>query len=133
MELIIKINGQDVSINVSTEVYKFLDRAKHKQENLAHEKRRHWDNREFNEYIILNEGHHPYYLTPEDIFCQKETLKEIMQVLELCSKKQRRRFLLYALEGLSYSEIGKLENCSRYSVWDSIEAVKEKFKKYYRY
>lgn len=74
MEIIIKLNGKDVSVNVSTEVYKFLDRANHKQENLAHEKRRHWDGRELDEYIILNESARSHYQTPEERYCQKETL-----------------------------------------------------------
>lgn len=133
MEIIIKINGQDVSVNVSAEVFEFLDRANHKQENLSHEKRRHWDSREFDEYIVLNESSHSHYQTPEERYCHKETLEEIMRILNKCSDTQRRRFLLYSLDGLSFSEIGKHENCSRYSVRDSIEAVKEKFKKYYRY
>ena len=33
-----------------------LDRADHKTENLFHEQRRHWDGREFDEYIITTEG-----------------------------------------------------------------------------
>lgn len=40
MEVTIKINGQALSVEVSVEVYECLDRADHKEENLAHEKRR---------------------------------------------------------------------------------------------
>ena len=53
MEVIIKINGQALSVEVSVEVYEFLDRADHKEENLSHEQRRHWDIREFDEYIVM--------------------------------------------------------------------------------
>lgn len=56
MEVIIKINGQALSVEVSVEVYEFLDRADHKEENLSHEQRRHWDIREFDEYIVTTEG-----------------------------------------------------------------------------
>ena len=55
MEITIQINGQAVAIDVSIEVYSYLDRADHKAENLAHEQRRHWDMRELDEYIIANE------------------------------------------------------------------------------
>lgn len=55
MEVIIKINGQALSVEVSVEVYEFLDRADHKEENLSHEQRRHWDIREFDEYIVAAE------------------------------------------------------------------------------
>ena len=56
MEVTINYNGQMVSVEVTVDVYEFLDRADHKEENLAHEQRRYWDGREFDEYIILTEG-----------------------------------------------------------------------------
>ena len=56
MEVTINYNGQAVAVEVTLEVYEFLDRADHKTENLAHEQRRHWDGREFDEYIITTEG-----------------------------------------------------------------------------
>ena len=53
MEITINYYGQAVSVSV--EVYKYLTQADHKAENLAHEQRRHWDGREFDEYIIATE------------------------------------------------------------------------------
>lgn len=130
MEVHIKIHGQTMSVEVSAEVAECLDRARHKSENLAHEKRRHWDNREFNEYIIAHECNRDYYHeTPEDWLCRRETLREIMTALESCTAKQRQRFLLFALEGLSYSQIGNICGCSKASVQDSIDAVRKKVKR----
>ena len=40
---------------------------------------------------------------------------------------QRRRFLLYALDGLSLAEIGVLCGCSKVAVYQSVEAVRKKF------
>ena len=56
MEVTINYGGQLVSVEVSIEVYEFLDCADHKEENLANEKRRHWDGREFDEHIVFTEG-----------------------------------------------------------------------------
>ena len=56
MEVTINYNGQAVAVEVTLEVYEFLDRADHKAENLSHEQRRHWDGREFEEYIVATEG-----------------------------------------------------------------------------
>lgn len=123
MEVTINIDGQALSVEVTVEVYEYLDRADHKEENLAHEKRRHWDSREFDEYIILTEGRSCYYQTPEQWVCRKETMLEIKAALALCTEAQRRRFLLYALEGLSYAEIAGLCRCSKAAIQDSIEAV----------
>ncbi|OCN03427.1 hypothetical protein A7X67_11115 [Clostridium sp. W14A] len=132
MEVFIKIDGQAVSVEVTVEVCEYLDQAEHKVENLAHEQRRHWDRREFDEYIVAREGR-CYSETPEQWLCRKETLQEIMSVLESCTEIQRQRFLLFALNGLSYSEIGKLFNCSKSAVQDSIDAVRKKCRNFFAY
>ncbi|MFT9078576.1 RNA polymerase sigma factor [Ethanoligenens sp.] len=128
MEAHIIVNGQSVAVDVSVEVFSYMDRADHKDENLAHEKRRHWDGREFDEYIIAHECSRSYYETPEDWLCRRETLREIMTALEGCTAKQRRRFLLFALEGLSCSQIGNICGCSKSAILKSVEAVRRKLK-----
>lgn len=130
MEVFIEINGQAVSVEVTIKVYEYLDQAKRKDENLGHEERRHWDRREFDEYIIARESR-CYSETPEQWLCRKETLQEIMSAFESCSEIQRQRFLFFALDGLSYSEIGKLCGCSKYAVRDSIEAVRKKCRDFF--
>ena len=131
MEVTIKINGQALSVEVSVEVYEYHDRADHKEENLAHEKRRHWDIREFDEYIIAAEGR-TYQETPEQYVCRRETLDELLSMLESCTATQRRRFLLYALDGLSFEQIARLDGCSRSSVQSAIEGVRKKLQKLLR-
>ena len=77
MEVTINYNGQAVAVEVTLEVYEFLDRADHKAENLSHEQRRHWDGREFDEYIVATEGVGIYGETPEEYLCRMETLGEL--------------------------------------------------------
>ena len=57
-----------MAVEVTLEVYEFLDRADHKAENMSHEQRRHWDGREFDEYIVATEGVGIYGETPEESF-----------------------------------------------------------------
>ena len=128
MAVHIKVYGQTASVEVSVEVGEYLDWADHKTENLFHEQRRHWDGREFDEYIIAHECSRNYYETPEDWLCRKETLREITTALESCTAKQRYRFLLFALEGLSCSQIGNICGCSKSAIMRSIEAVRRKVK-----
>ena len=128
MEITINYCGQAVSVSV--EVYEYLTQADHKAENLAHEQRRHWDGREFDEYIIATEGRLPYCATPEELVCQRETLDELLAVLALCTDTQRERFLLYALNGLSFSEIAEIYGCTKGSVQTSINAVRKIFQKF---
>lgn len=132
MEVTIKIDGHMVSIEVSAEVAECLDAGEHKAENLYHEKRRHWDKREFDEYIIAAEGRLPYSASPEEQVCQWETRDEIMAVLALCTDTQRERFLLHALYDFSYEEIGQMCGCSKIAVHFSIEAVRKKFLKFFQ-
>ena len=129
MEVHIRIYGQNVTMQVSDEVGEYLDLADHKTENLFHEQRRHWDGREFDEYIVAHECSRSYYETPEDWLCRKETLREITAALERCTEIQRQRFFLYALEGFSCTQIGNIYGCSKYAVWDSIKAVRKRCKK----
>ncbi len=130
MEITINYYGQAVSVSV--EVYEYLTQSDHKAENLAHEQRRHWDGREYDEYIIAAEGRLPYCATPEELVCRRETLDEILAVLALCTPTQRERFLLYALHDFSYAEIAKMCGCSKYAVRDSIVAVRKIFQTFFR-
>jgi len=131
MEITIKINGRMVPVDVSDEVAAYLDQAKRRNRSLCREKRNHWDERGYDEYIVSMEGRSPYQETPEEAVCRRETLDEIMSVLELCTDTQRERFLLYALYDFSYAEVGKLCGCSKYAARDSIEAVRKIFKKFF--
>ena len=132
MEITIKINGRDVTVEVSTEVAECLDAGKRKSENLYHEKRRHWDDREFDEYIVAAEGYLPYSASPEEQVCQRETWDEIMAILALCTDTQRERFLLHALYDLSYTEIAEICGCTKGSVQTSINAVRRIFQKFWK-
>ena len=128
----ITINYYGQSVSVSVEVYEYLIQADHKAENLAHEQRRHWDDRELDEYIIATEGRFPYCASPEELLCQQETLDEILTVLVLCTPTQRERFLLHALYDLSYAEIAEMCGCSKYAVRDTIMAVRKIFKSFFK-
>ena len=129
MEITIKINGRMVSVGVNDEVAECYDQGRRKAENLYHEKRRHWDDREFDEYIVITEGRLPYCATPEELVCQRETLDEIMAVLALCTSIQRERFLLHALYDYSYDEIARICGCSKSAVQKSVNTVIRIFEK----
>ena len=129
MEITIKINGRMVSVEVSDQVAECYDQGRRKAENLYHEKRRHWDDREFDEYIVITEGRLPYCATPEELVCQRETLDEIMAVLALCTSIQRERFLLHALYDYSYDEIARICGCSKSAVQKSVNTVIRIFEK----
>ena len=47
-----------------------------------------------------------------------------MAVLDTCTEAQRRRFLLYALDGLSLAEIGVLCGCSKAVSYTHLDVYK---------
>ncbi len=127
MEVTINYNGQAVAVEVTLEVYEFLTRPIIKRRICSMNSGGIGMGREFDEYIITTEGVGVYGETPEEYLCRMETLHELMAVLDTCTEAQRRRFLLYALDGLSLAEIGVLCGCSKVAVYQSVEAVRKKF------
>ena len=130
MEITINYYGQPVSVSV--EVYEYLTQADHKAENLAHEQRRHWDGREYDEYIISTEGRLPYCATPEELICQRETLDEILAVLALCTPTQRSGF---CSTPCMISAMRRLPRCAAVPKSQSITALRlsaKKFLKFFR-
>ena len=127
MNIKVRINGVWVAVEASAEVCQFLVTARRKEENLRHEQRRHWERRGFDEAtLVIRHGDYAY--TPEQWLLRRERLEIIHDTLMQCTPTQRRRFLLRALDGLSYAEIALLANCSKTSARESVEAVRRKMK-----
>lgn len=58
------------------------------------------------------------------------SLEEVRRIAgEVLTPTQKRRFLMY-LEGLTTVKIAEIEGCNQKSVWESLEAAKEKIQKY---
>ena len=75
MKVIIRYTRLSVTPSAPAEVIRYLQTAKRKEENLYHEQRRHWDEREFDEQVIARESHYQCYETPEQfLFCHDGAL-----------------------------------------------------------
>ena len=72
-------------------------------------------------------------LTPEEVLEQKQLREEVYAALMQLPaiQAQRRRFLLYALDGLTLAEIETVCGCSKVAVYQSVEAVRKKFIKFF--
>lgn len=129
MKITIRYGSQMIVADVSSQVYAFLDAARRKEENLLHEQRRHWDGRPLDEKLIVNECLDNKQETPEQWIERQEWIGLIRRTLAACTSVQRERFLMFALDGLSYAEIAALQGCSKYAVRDSILVVRKKFQR----
>lgn len=132
MEITIRKHRRNLSYDDATTLSEFWVIAKRFNRSLYREWQNHWDERGYDEYIVAVEGRLPYCESPEEYVCRMETRREIIEVLSLCSTKQRERFLLHALYDLSYAEVGEICGCSDVAVLKSIKAVQKKFLKFFR-
>lgn len=96
MQKVIFIGSEKIAVEVSKAVFFVLEEERHKEENLRHESRRHWDARAFDESIIAKESHHHsiYMETPEETYFRKEKFKAVYETLATCTPIQRERFFI---------------------------------------
>ena len=132
MGITIKKHRRNLSYDDAATLDEFWVIAKRFDRSLYREWKDHWDERGYDEYIVVIEGRLPYCESPEQYVCRMETREEILAVLALCTPTQRERFLLYALHDFSYAEIGRLCGCSKSAVEKSVSAVKNIFKKFWK-
>ena len=62
----------------------------------------------------------------------EELHNAIRQALKTLTNNQRRRLVMWALEGKTMSEIAELEGVSKQMIWLSIQEAKNKLKKYFK-
>ena len=132
MEITIRKHRRKLSYEDAATLSEFWVLAERFDRSLYREWKEHWDERGYDEYIVVTEGRLPYSETPEQYVCRMETRREILSVLALCTEKQRERFLLHALYDLSYDEVAKVCGCTKVAVHVSIEAVRKKFWKFFQ-
>ena len=121
----------DEFVEVSDEVWEVMRQAQREMNNYERRKVYHrayysLDAYSWTENYALEHGS-----SPEEYLCRMETLDELLAVLDTCTEAQRRRFLLYALDGLTLAEIGTVCGCSKVAVYQSVEAVRKKFIKFF--
>lgn len=71
-----------------------------------------------------------YRLTPEELYIRKEDAARIRETLALLTEPQRRRLLMRA-EGMTLRQIAAAEETSVNAVKESLDAAKEKFRKFF--
>ena len=132
MEITIRKHRRNLSYEDAATLDEFWVLAERFDRSLYREWKDHWDERGYDEYIVVTEGRLPYCESPEQYVCRMETRREILAVLALCTEKQRERFLLHALYDFSYEEVGRICGCSKGAVEKSIKSVKKIFQKFWK-
>ena len=68
--------------------------------------------------------------TPDDLMEELEDREHLLDCLAHLSENQRQRILMLA-QGMSITEIARVQHADRTTVRESIQATRKKFKKYF--
>ena len=80
----------------------------------------------------LTEAENPedLYIQKEDSCIQKSRSEALREALDKLHEKQRGRFLMYYLDGLTLKYIAELESCYTNAIKKSFDAAKKKLKEF---
>ncbi len=115
--------GNEVSITISEEIQHLLDDEPRFQSRILKEYKKHFDHLSQERYEALPE---PESL--EDYVMLREQLRHISTIIQSCTQRQRYRFLLHIVYGMTLDEIAEMDGCKRQNVHASIQKVIEKIK-----
>lgn len=118
--------GHEVEVEVSKEIYQFFKTEHRRTERGRKEVYRHFTHDPFDDNIL------PWMLiicqdTPEDLACVLDTFHRALQE---CTSCQRERFILF-LQGFNYSEIARMQGCTKQGVQSSVADVIRTIQKYF--
>lgn len=122
-------DGEMVDVEVTEKVYQAVMDSKKQQERERKQKRYYMDGKSIDEYIAAGKLYSSESI--EMNLINKEILRKVEIVLDSCTPKQRKRFLLNKIYGFTLTEIAKSENCDIKAVCRSVEAVSKKIKKFF--
>ena len=117
--------GTPLVVEVSYEVFQVFAEYDREMERQRKADSRHRDCRSWDTCLLFEVCTEPLEQTYE----RMRTLKEIRDVLEEFSPKQRRRFLLHFAYGYTYMEIAEMEGSNKSTVMRSARAALKKIRK----
>ena len=117
--------GTTLVVEVSYEVFQVFAEYDREMERQRKADSRHRDCRSWDTCLLFEVSTEPLEQTYE----RMRTLKEIRDVLEEFSPKQRRRFLLHFAYGYTYMEIAEMEGSNKSTVMRSARAALKKIRK----
>lgn len=120
-------DGTTSEVEVNEEIGNFITASRREESNAERRHRRHC----YSLDAVLYEGkEYGTSTTPEDEMVTEEQQKHINEAFSHLTEKQQQRLLMLA-DGLSCREIASREGVNFRTVYDSIEAGKKKFKKFF--
>ena len=120
-------DGQNVwqEVEVSREIVDEFSLFVRKERNL-----RRWDERHCEQFSLSEETlcHRARFMDTkiEDVVLHKELMSYLWKTVAELPEIQRRRFLFYFVEEMTYEQIAELDGCTKQSVKASIDIARKK-------
>lgn len=129
-------DNETVEVEISEEIQSFLeagDKRVHREERKAKRYERHFKPYSWNNYHLFSvasceDEYNNFVERVANEEQENDILQKIYEVLDTCTPKQKERFLLYAVEGLTLEKIAEKEQCAKQSVHETICFVIKKIK-----
>lgn len=128
--LFVDTNNCLQKVEVSEIVYNEFVKFKRTARNLQRSNERHIEYVKLTDIELFTRS----FIKPksiEDIITENERAENLYKAIEELPKKQRRRFILYFVHGLTYKQIAEIENTSFQSIATSIKLAKINILKYF--
>ena len=122
------VTGESVNITVSAEIAEVIYDSR-RMEHASNERSRYHtafslDSEDYEGTNLVSEK------TPDDLMEELEDREHLLDCLAHLSENQRQRILMLA-QGMSITEIARVQHADRTTVRESIQAARKKFKKYF--
>ena len=123
------VTGESVNITVSAEIAEEVIYDSRRMEHASNERSRYHtafslDSEDYEGTNLVSEK------TPDDLMEELEDREHLLDCLAHLSENQRQRILMLA-QGMSITEIARVQHADRTTVRESIQAARKKFKKYF--
>lgn len=122
------VTGHDITVEVSFNIFQLFEEERKELERERYEKRKHWDKRGMEDYILENEAT-SLPESAEDQFFRQEIFRLIHNAIRTCTANQQKRFAFY-LSGYTFIEIARMEGRTERTVRKSVSAAIKKIKKF---
>jgi len=111
-------NGNEVVINISLEVAQIVEDEAKFERRIKDERKAHITDMPDGQYEAL-----PSLENVEETVIMRDGLRDIFAIVNDCTEKQRRRFMLHVVGGYKFAEIARHEGRSTKAVRLSIQQV----------
>ena len=117
-------HGNTVSLEVSRDVYKLIQKSNRNEARIGRSDRRHIDLAEFSDRNVYMKTFHEFNSVEKSLIADMDS-ETIISAIKSLPAIQRRRFLMFHVKGLMLKEIAEIEGATVVSIHLSIKCAEK--------